>query len=163
MLKQHLPYVKQFDWQNNKLPWLFLALRECNRPVLVDDEEELWIVTWQLLAAAATGKFWWAVWLVWQPTTHPHMNNQSWQAHATSMPTTIHRHTQHVQLATHRHTQTACQPFIHSHLQSANTHTCTCTVTLTYTLLARQPIIHHTHTRLTALFRDYPGEPVPER
>ena len=21
----------------------------------------------------------------------------------------------------------------------------------------------HTHTRLTALFRDYPGEPVPER
>jgi len=24
-----------------------------------------------------------------------------------------------------------------------------------------QPI--HTHTRLTALFRDYPGEPVPER
>ena len=24
-------------------------------------------------------------------------------------------------------------------------------------------IIYYTHTRLTALFRDYPGEPVPER
>jgi len=24
-------------------------------------------------------------------------------------------------------------------------------------------IILHTHTRLMALFRDYPGEPVPER
>jgi len=24
-------------------------------------------------------------------------------------------------------------------------------------------VIYHTHTRLTALFRDYPGEPVPER
>jgi len=23
--------------------------------------------------------------------------------------------------------------------------------------------VHHTHTRLTALFRDYPGEPVVER
>jgi len=29
--------------------------------------------------------------------------------------------------------------------------------------LSYYPITHtHTHTRLTALFRDYPGEPVPE-
>jgi len=27
----------------------------------------------------------------------------------------------------------------------------------------RYDTIRHTHTRLTALFRDYPGEPVPER
>ena len=24
-------------------------------------------------------------------------------------------------------------------------------------------VMRHTHTRLTALFQDYPGEPVPER
>ena len=33
---------------------------------------------------------------------------------------------------------------------------CVCAVTYEYTHT-------HTHTRLTALFRDYPGEPVPER
>jgi len=33
------------------------------------------------------------------------------------------------------------------------------------TTIETKALMHtaHTHTRLTALFRDYPGEPVPER
>ena len=46
---------------------------------------------------------------------------------------------------------------------TAEQRTCFMLRPLTLVCVQLRPFHTHTHTRLTALFQDYPGEPVPER